>query len=71
MTRREWTFTITSQTNIKWSTKDTLKEAGGVAEVAGKEAAEDVGVVVKTLNLIIKRKIQRKKRQLKCRRRRK
>jgi uncharacterized protein (DUF1684 family) len=71
MTRREWTFTITSQTNIRWSTKDTLKEAGGVAEVEGKEAAEDVGVVVKTLNLIIKRKIQRKKRQLKCRRRRK
>lgn len=71
MTRREWTFTIISQTNIRWSTKDTLKEAGEVAEVAGKEAAEDVGVVVKTLNLINKRKIQRKKRQVNCRRRRK
>jgi hypothetical protein len=61
MTRRESTFTITSQINTRWSTKDTLKEEGGVAEVVGKEAVEGVVGVVKTMNRINKRKQRRKR----------
>lgn len=55
------TFTIISQTNTRWSTRDTLKEGSVVAEVVGKEAVGGAGGVVKTMNRINKRKKRRKR----------
>jgi len=63
MTRKEWTFTITLQTNTRWSTKDTLNEAGAVAGV-DEAVREDVVVVVKTLNQITRIMKKKKKRPL-------